>query len=265
MRPETEAAIEAVRRGLDLAQAHLGTRDVTAKDGRDIVTAADIAVEDLIRTDLQQAFAHPVVGEERGGEPPADGAPYWLMDPICGTRNFASGNRLYCINLALVQDGQVVAAAVGDPSRDEVLYAERGRGAWVLSNGATERLRVSGDSRTIVVEEGKSQGQTRKHAARFMAAVVRANRWDFRSLGTTLALPYLAAGRIAAYVVFYVSAVHSAAGSLLVEEAGGGLWDLTGAPWTLQSGTRMFSATADLRSDLLDLAASTIPRQAAEP
>jgi fructose-1,6-bisphosphatase/inositol monophosphatase family enzyme len=78
-------------------------------------------------------------------------------------------------------------------------------------------------------------------------------------------LPYLAAGRIAAYVVFYVSAVHSAAGSLLVEEAGGGLWDLTGAPWTLQSDTLLFTATTDLRSDLLAIAASTIPRQAAEP
>ena len=261
MRPETEAAIEMVRRGLDLAEAHLGSRDVTAKDGRDIVTAADTAVEDLIRTNLHQAFAHPVVGEERGGEPPADGAPYWLVDPICGTRNFASGYRLYCINLALVEGGRVAVAAVGDPSRDEVLYAERGQGVWSLRNGATERLTASGDSRTLVVEEGKSKGKARDHAARFMAAVIRADRWDIRSLGTTLALPYLAAGRISAYVVFYVSAVHCAAGSLLVEEAGGGLWDLTGAPWTLQSDTLLFTATTDLRSDLLDIVTSTIPRQ----
>jgi myo-inositol-1(or 4)-monophosphatase len=206
-----------------------------------------------------------VVGEERGGQLPTDGALYWLVDPICGTRNFASGNRLYCINLALVQNDRVIATAVGDPSRDEVLYAERGQGAWSISNGATVRLRVSSDSRTIVVEEGKSAGTAREHAARFMAAVVRADRWDFRSLGTTLALPYLAAGRIAAYVVFYVSAVHSAAGSLLVEEAGGGLWDLTGAPWTLQSDTLLFTATTELRSDLLAIAGSSIPRQAAEP
>jgi fructose-1,6-bisphosphatase/inositol monophosphatase family enzyme len=69
------------------------------------VTATDVAVEDAVRTMVGGAVGSLVVGEERGGEPPADGAPYWVVDPICGTRNFASGVPLYSINLALVEGG----------------------------------------------------------------------------------------------------------------------------------------------------------------
>ena len=92
-----------------------------------------------------------------------------------------------------------------------------------------------------------------------MAASIRADRWEFRSLGTTLALPYLAAGRIAAYVVFYATALHCAAGSLLVSEAGGVLTDLEGKPWTLDSTSLLLTAGYDLHAGLLALAASTRP------
>ena len=260
MRPEAATAIDAVRRGLTLAEAHPGATDVTSKAGRDVVTATDVAVEDLIRRHLQSSFSYPVVGEERGGEAPGDGTGYWLVDPICGTRNFASGTPLYSVNLAFIEGGEVKVATVGDPSRNEVVYAERGGGAWALRGGQHTRLNVSDESRTLVIEEGKSQGEPREDAARFMADVVRADRWDFRSLGTTLAMPYLAAGRISAYVVFHVSTVHSAAGSLLVSEAGGILSDVQGRPWTLQSDSLLFSADAELHEELLSLAREARPR-----
>src|SRR5574341_1758924 len=98
-RPATRVAIAAVRRGLELAREGVGAEQITSKGGRDLVTATDTAVEDEIRRIVEDATPHPVVGEERGGDAPADGAPYWLLDPICGTRNFASGIPLYCVNL----------------------------------------------------------------------------------------------------------------------------------------------------------------------
>ena len=79
-----------------------------------------------------------------------------------------------------------------------------------------------------MIEDGKSKGHRREQAAHFIAAAIRADRWDFRSLGTTLASPYLAAGRIGAYVVFWVSAIHAGAGSLVVTEAGGIVSDIAG-------------------------------------
>ena len=220
------------------------------------MNATDVAVEDAVRTMVGGAVGSRVVGEERGGEPPADGAPYWLVDPICGTRSFASSVPRYSINLALVEGGQVTAAVVGDPSTDEIQVAERGRGAWALKDGARRRLRTSEESRTIVVEEGKSSGARRERAAQFTAAVIRADRWHFRSLGSTLALSYVSAGRMSAYVLFWASAVHTAAGTPLATEAGGTLSDIDGRSWTVDSDSVIVSATADPHQELLDLARS---------
>src|SRR6266508_2813448 len=157
-------------------------------------------------------------------------------------------------------------AVVGDPSTGEIDVAEGGRGAWALRDGLRRRLTASDESRTIVIEDGKSKGARREHAAQFTAGAIRADRWDVRSLGTTLALPYLAAGQISAYVVFWVSAIHAGAGSLLVTEAGGTLSDIDGHPWTIHSDSVVASATPDLHRELLDLIrASLIPLRTSAP
>src|SRR5262249_13501048 len=103
VRSETIAAIDVVARALELAKRTNGPGEIACKSGRDVVTATDIAVEDAVRELLTRTSTTPVFGEERGGHTPADGSPYWLVDPICGTRNFASGSPLYCVNLALVE------------------------------------------------------------------------------------------------------------------------------------------------------------------
>jgi myo-inositol-1(or 4)-monophosphatase len=155
-----------------------------------------------------------------------------------------------------VEGGRVTVAVVGDPLTGGIHVAERGRGAWALKDGASRALTTSAESRTIVIEDGKSIGARREHAAQFAAAAIRADRWDFRSLGTTLGLAYVAAGRISAYVVFWASAIHTGAGSLLVSEAGGSLSDIDGRPWTIHSDSVVVSANPDLHQKLLDLARS---------
>jgi fructose-1,6-bisphosphatase/inositol monophosphatase family enzyme len=214
-----------------------------------------------VRGVVADALGFTVIGEERGGEASADDSPYWLVDPICGTRNFASGILLYCVNLALVEGDAVTIAVVGDPSTGEMDVAERGRGAWALRDGTRDRLTTSDGSRTIVVEDGKAKGSRREQAAQFTAAAIRADRWDFRSLGTTLASPYLAAGRISAYVLFWVSAVHAGPGSLLVTEAGGTVSDIDGRSWTLRSDSFFASANPGLHEELLDLARASRTRR----
>jgi myo-inositol-1(or 4)-monophosphatase len=256
-RPETRVAIDAAKQAFTIARRGVGADDITAKDGRDLVTVTDVAVEDAVRGIVADALGVSVIGEERGGEASADGPPYWIVDPICGTRNFASGIPLYCVNLALVEGDEVTVAVVGDPSTGEIDVAERGRGAWALRGGGRHPLATSDRSRTIVIEDGKSKSARREQAAQFTAAAIRADRWDFRSLGTTLASPYLAAGRISAYVLFWASAIHAGAGSLLVTEAGGTLSDIDGRPWTLRSDSFVGSASRALHEELLDLARAT--------
>jgi myo-inositol-1(or 4)-monophosphatase len=251
IRTETRVAIEAVERGLALAQSGVGAEDVTSKGGRDLVTSTDVAVENMVRGIVGDALRIPVVGEERGGDAPKDGSAYWLLDPICGTRNFASGIPLYCVNLALVEGDEITVAVVGDASTDEIHVAERGRGAWASRHGDRRQLVTSAQSQTIVIESGHSTGTRREHAARFMSDAIRADRWDVRNLSTTLSSTYVAAGRVAGYVVFCVSALHSGAGSLLVTEAGGTISDIDGQPWNLRSDSLVASADHDLHEELI--------------
>ena len=220
------------------------------------MTATDVAVEDAVRATLTDGLGHPVVGEERGGQAVSDGS-YWLVDPICGTRNFASGIPLFCVNVALVEDGEVTAAVVGDPSIGEIHAAEKGRAAWALSGGKWRPLAVTDETRTIVIEDSHVDPDAgrRERAANAVAAAIRAFRWDIRALSTTLALAYVAAGRVAAYAVFSASAIHAGAGSLLAAEAGAVVSDIDGRPWTIQSDSIVASATPELHRDLIALAA----------
>ena len=140
LRPETLVALEAVERGLEIARVRGGAGDVTFKAARDLVTGTDVAVEDTVRRIVGET-RYPIVGEERGGETSDDGS-YWLVDPICGTRNFASGIPLCGVNVALVEDGEVALGLVGDPSTGEIHLASGGvaRGPFVARSGAGWRL-----------------------------------------------------------------------------------------------------------------------------
>jgi myo-inositol-1(or 4)-monophosphatase len=241
-----------VERGLELARSRAGAADIASKGERDLVTATDVAVEDVIREHVA-SVGYPVVGEERGGEAPTDGSPYWLVDPICGTRNFASGIPLFSMNLALVEDHHVTVAVVGDGSTGEVCVAEQGEGAWSLQDGERQRLATSVESLTVAIEDSRSEGARRELSARFMAEAICEDRWDLRALGTTLSLAHVATGRIAAYVLFWSTPLHSAAGVLLAAEAGATVSRIDGWPWTL--GIRHVVVSVDRRApELLRIA-----------
>jgi myo-inositol-1(or 4)-monophosphatase len=223
-------------------------------------------VEDAIR-DRLDAMGHPVVGEERGGEAPTDGSPYWLVDPICGTRNFASGIPLWCVNLALVEDHHVKLGVVGDGSTGEVCVAERGAGAFARETADDDwsRLATSAESQAVAIEDSRSAGARREHAARYLEAAVCEDRWDLRALGTTLSLAHVAAGRMAGYVLFWSTPIHSAAGVLLAAEAGATVSQVDGWPWTLESDWLVVSAAPEVHRELLRIARAVADRRAEVP
>ena len=260
MRAETETALEAVRAGLDLARRREGADRITSKGGRDLVTATDVAVEDVVRATLRSHYPEwTVVGEERGGEDQIGERPYWLVDPICGTRNFASGLPLYSVNVALVEDGRVTVAAVGEGGLGGHFAAERGAGAYQLSPGGPVPLRATDASRVVGISIASGgAGRAHRHSAEFMRAAILADRWDLRMLGTTGAFAYLATGKIAGYTLFrFSSPVHTAAGCLLAEESGALVTDLHGQPWTVQTTEILAVASPSLQAELLALLADT--------
>jgi fructose-1,6-bisphosphatase/inositol monophosphatase family enzyme len=193
VRTETVIAIDAVERALLMAGK--GTGEIRFKIERDVVTDADVAIEDLIRATVEDRLGLPVVGEERGGRA-TPGESYWLVDPICGTRNFASGIRLFSVNMALVERGEIVVAVVGNGSTGDVHVSERGKGAWTMRHEGPGQLQASADSRIVNFGSvAELSGPERERAALAVASSFRADRWDFRSLGTTLTLAYLASHR----------------------------------------------------------------------
>ena len=255
MRRETETAIRAAKLAQEIAESRAGADQITSKGGIDLVTAVDVACEDRIRDELLRCFPdYPVIGEERGGEPVA-GQPYWLVDPICGTRHFASNIPLYCHNIALVENEEVTVAAVGVGRSEEILFAEKGAGAWIRTTGGERKLSVSDRSNAIWIDGGP-------RAADVVRQAILSKRWYVWMYSTTLSLAHLADGRITGILhlgpprVARPGSVHFAAGCLVASEAGAIVLDLeTGQPWDLLTRSYLQAATPEMEQDLLKLVA----------
>ncbi len=130
-----EAAYEAGRR--TLASFRTGVRAELKDDGTP-VTEADRAAELSIRHHLERAFPEDGVrGEEFGDAPSASGRTWWI-DPIDGTKSFVRGVPLYAVLIALEVEGRIDVGAAYFPALDEMVYAARGRGAFL--NGRQVRV-----------------------------------------------------------------------------------------------------------------------------
>ena len=211
---------------------------------QDLVTEADKGSERLIRNLIATHFpGHSFLGEE-GVEPgpeasaaalreAMDAEYLWIVDPIDGTTNFVHGFPFFAVSIALARKGQVIVGVVYDPVRDELFVAERGKGAYLRG----KRLKVSAE-RTL----GESLLATGNPADPAMlrlnvheaSALVYKSR-NLRVCGSAaLHLAYVAAGRLSGFWEHGLNAWDVAAGSLLVEEAGGHVSAMNGEPFDLR-------------------------------
>jgi len=245
-----------VRQAIDIIRTREGADDVRIKGPRDIVTGTDVAAQSAIERALRSAFRGiDFVGEE-GEAVESNAARYWLVDPLCGTTNYAAGLAMVAVNIALVEDGRVTLGVMGDAATGDVYVAERRGGAWLDGGGA---LHVS--DRTGLVSVDPTLGPKGRGLAVDLAIkVITAKRWTIRALGTTLVMAHVAAGRIAAAVYARgASPVHLAAGLLLAEEAGAIVTDAQGRPWHLDGPAYVIAATPALHQELLEVTASLRP------
>lgn len=247
LRPEAGAAVRAVQAALRVVAARRDAEQVVTKGHLDIATGSDLASQAVIKEVLAHAHPeHAFVGEEAGQHTaPATGS-HWLVDPICGTRNFASRLPLYAINVALVENGQVVVSSVGDGAHDQAYVAERGKGAWRVTERSLEPIRASDESATLCIDPGRDGGAVAERAIPVLAAALRARRWELRNLGSSLDLLFLADGRVAGVWHFSrIPPLHFAAGTLLASEAGALVTDERGVPWNPRSDGLMAAASAE--------------------
>ena len=195
---------------------------VSAKGPGDFVSRADIAAENIIREELTGARpTYGWLGEESGEEAGKDPTRRWIVDPLDGTTNFLHGLPQWAVSIALEQKGEIVAAVVLDPVKDELYYAEKGQGARMNRS----RLRVSGRHKMIecVFATGLPFGgrgdlpSAMRDLDRLLPICSGVRRFGAAALD----LAYVAAGRFDGFWERGLSAWDIAAGILLVRESGG--------------------------------------------
>ena len=209
----------------------------------DLVTVADRTSEKLIRERLSEAFPeHGIFGEE-GTRDRLDGEFRWYVDPLDGTTNFAHGLPQFCVSMGLEQrrkglapdeDGTMVAAVIYDPLRDDLFVAERGRGARL--NGKPMHVSKTPELAEALVATGfPSRKRNESPNIHFYHEFSLRSHGVRRAGSAALDLAYVAAGRLDAFWEFNINPWDTAAGYLLVEEAGGKMTGFSGQPFRLDS------------------------------
>ena len=192
----------------------------TKSSKTDVVTAADLAVEQLVRDRLAELRPHePVFGEEAGGTSAAPGRVTWVVDPIDGTVNYLYGFPWYAVSLAAQVDGVSVAAAVVEPDSGRRWTAVRGGGAWLddrpLRVSAADRLELS-----LVATGFAYKSARREQQAAGVARLLPKVRDIRRAGAASLDLCAVAAGWVDGYFEHGLSRWDWAGGALVAEEAG---------------------------------------------
>ncbi|MEM4389189.1 MAG: inositol monophosphatase family protein [Candidatus Micrarchaeia archaeon] len=217
-----------------LRKNFLHIKRVREKGPGNIVTNVDEEIEQKLCSMIAKAFPqHSIVGEE-GTERAGESAWRWVVDPIDGTTNYARGVPFFNCSLAVARENEVVLGTVVNPITDELFFAERGRGAFL--NG--RKISVSGVRQISKAYIAYCDGHSKEEKAQMIGP---ANRFklvaaDSRKFGSAaLELAYVACGRFDALVAFATKIWDSAAGSLLVREAGGRATGVGGENWNLAS------------------------------
>ncbi|GIH26259.1 phosphatase [Acrocarpospora phusangensis] len=254
---DAELAVAAAQAGAAVVRGRYGTPLTRVqKSAGDFATAADLEAEKTIVDILRHARPHDAVTGEESGHLGSDGAERrWLVDPLCGTLNYAVGNMLVAVNVALRTGSKTIAAASADPFSDEVFWTGGDR-AYLRSDGVDTPLTPSPESRLVDVNlDPPFPNAPGFRAVDLLAAPAFTEHFRPRVVSTTLAVAWVAAGRRAAYVTdgHLADSVHFAAGLALCQAAGCVVTGIHGQP--LHTGTGGLIAAADPETHAALLAA----------
>lgn len=225
------AAAAAREAGAILLEEFRHPQKIEYKGEVDIVTQADLRSERLITARLREAFPeYSILGEEMGEQARAGARYCWCVDPLDGTTNFAHGFPVFAVSIGLLEDGEPVAGAVFNPVADELFTALRGGGAWLndrpIHVSATPDLAVS-----LLGTGFPSHKRSQNPNIRFYWEFTLRSHGVRRAGSAALDLCSVACGRFDAFWEFGLKPWDTAAGILLVREAGGQTSDFAGRPY----------------------------------
>src|SRR5438270_56364 len=200
----------------------------------DLVTEADRQAEALIVGQLRQHFpGHSIMGEE--GTRSETGSDYrWYVDPLDGTTNFAHGYPVFCVSLALEKNGRLIAGVIYDPTRKEMFAAEQAAGRRL--NGERVRVSATGELAESLLGTGfPSHKRHQNPNIHFYHQLSLRSHGVRRAGSAALDLANVCCGRYDGFWEFNLNPWDTAAGVVLVQEAGGKVTSFNGAPFRLES------------------------------
>lgn len=220
----------------------------------DLVTEVDRKAEELITAGLREAFPdHAIIGEESAGL--SQDCPdrfTWYVDPLDGTTNFVYGIPFCCVSIGLAYSGKVVAGVVYDPFRRECFTAVKGGGTFL--NGSQVRVDLSRKTlkESLLVTGYPSNKIFNGRLLRINYHRVIESCANLRALGAAaLELAYIACGRLTGFWENTLRPWDVAAGSLLVEEAGGRVTDIDGNKLRLEEYPSIVASNGLIHDELL--------------
>ncbi|HET7756361.1 MAG TPA: inositol monophosphatase family protein [Steroidobacteraceae bacterium] len=260
MQPLLNIAVRAARRAGELivrSLNHLESLTVATKGRNDFVTEVDRAAErEIIAIIRRHHPQHAFLAEESGASGEHD--TLWIIDPLDGTTNFLHGFPVFAVSIACQIRGRLEHAVIYDPMRQELFTASRGAGAHLDNH----RMRVS-KARSLegaLIATGFPYRANTRYLDAYLAMLreVTGRVAGVRRPGAAaLDLAYVAAGRVDAFWEIGLSAWDTAAGTLLIQEAGGRIGTLTGAEY--RQGGHIVAGTPKVYAPLLELIAPHVP------
>ena len=206
-----------------------GEFSITNKEGlNNPVTEADLAAEKIIIKNIHENFpAHFILSEE-AGEIKMDSEYKWIIDPIDGTINFANGVPICCVSIGLEKAGEMIMGAVFNPFINEFFFAERGQGALLNDKPIHVSRQADLNKANLVTGFPYTYLNSPNGPLEVFSTLIRKGI-PVRRLGSAaIDLCWVAAGRFDGFYEHKLQAWDSAAGFLMVEEAGGKVTDFSG-------------------------------------
>ena len=223
------------------------------KSARDLVTDADLASQKAVAAIIRREFPdHGFLGEESPDPEQLKRSSCWIVDPLDGTTNYVHGFPFYAVSVAVAHEGQLAAGAVFDPMANECFTAARGLGARLNGQPISVSKVTSLDQSLVAVSFPPHPTPNDPDILAFLR--VSPECQAIRRTGSAaINLAYVACGRLDAHWAHSIHSWDSAAGVLLIEEAGGIVTSFNGGPYNVANGDYFVANSRELFDQIAPL------------
>jgi myo-inositol-1(or 4)-monophosphatase len=233
------------------------SKQIDYKGAIDLVTSVDRASERIIVNILQRNFpGHGILAEEETDRRGSQSRDLWIIDPLDGTTNFAHCYPQFCVSIALQYDGEILLGLVYDPIRDECFRTVQGQGA-TLNQAPIRSSEISELDKSLLAT---GFPYDRRENADFYLTLFKAfltrSQGIRRNGSAALDLCYVACGRLDGFWELKLKPWDTAAGALIVKEAGGKLSDFAGKSFSI-GGNETMASNGLIHDEMVRIMADT--------